>query len=421
MSTSEDQMAAVQPHAHAARSGTATARYARKKRDILAAATDILNRDGVKGMTLARVAARVGLITTSVTYYFKKKETLAVACFLDSIERFDALVSEALRAPHPRARLKRLLESYLDLRRRIALGEAPPIAALYDVRALQNPERDQVLAACARLFDKLHGLFVAPELEWMDGRTRAARVHLLRQQVFSAMAWLPRYDIEDYDRLGERMYDILANGLGLEERPWQAPALAIAELAPTEMSPRETFLIAATRLINERGYRGASVEKISARLNVTKGSFYHHNEAKDDLILECFKRSADTIRRVQAAIAELPGDHWNRLAAAASTLVNYQLSERGPLLRSSALPALPEAIRNQTVDEANHINDRFGALIADGIAEGSMRPVDPFIAAQLFDAMLTAAAECPTWIPDVSREEAVTLHVKPMLKGIFAE
>ena len=45
-------------------SNAATARYAAKKEAILTAATTILNREGVKGMTLADVAAEVGLITT---------------------------------------------------------------------------------------------------------------------------------------------------------------------------------------------------------------------------------------------------------------------------------------------------------------------------------------------------------------------
>ena len=47
----------------AATRSAATARYARKKQAIVAAASDILNHHGVKGMTLAGVASRVGLIT----------------------------------------------------------------------------------------------------------------------------------------------------------------------------------------------------------------------------------------------------------------------------------------------------------------------------------------------------------------------
>ena len=41
---------------------------------------------------------------------------------------------------------------------------------------------------------------------------------------------------------------------------------------------QEAFLRAATQLINAHGYSGASVERISAELNVTKGAFYHHNK-----------------------------------------------------------------------------------------------------------------------------------------------
>src|ERR1700748_1194239 len=90
----------------------ATGRYARKKEAIIAAAAGIINRRGVKGMTLADVAASVDLITTSVTYYFKKKEDLAVACFLSSIERFDTLVTAAMGAPDPQQRLFRFLRLY---------------------------------------------------------------------------------------------------------------------------------------------------------------------------------------------------------------------------------------------------------------------------------------------------------------------
>ena len=85
---------------------SSTDRYTKKKEAIIAAAVGILNRRGVRGMTLADVAASVDLITTSVTYYFKKKEDLAVACYLRGIERFDALISTALQEPNPPARLR---------------------------------------------------------------------------------------------------------------------------------------------------------------------------------------------------------------------------------------------------------------------------------------------------------------------------
>jgi AcrR family transcriptional regulator len=98
--------------------GVATARYARKKEAILAAATAILNRQGVRGMTLADVAARVGLITTSVTYYYRKKDDLAAACFMRGLERFDAMIAQAAAQPDPPSRLKTFIDLYLDPTRR---------------------------------------------------------------------------------------------------------------------------------------------------------------------------------------------------------------------------------------------------------------------------------------------------------------
>lgn len=420
MSTTEDQ---TTPHARADKPVAATARYARKKQAIVAAASEILNRDGVKGMTLSNVATRVGLITTSVTYYFKKKEDLAVACFLEGIERFDALITEALQAPDAPARLLRLLELWLALNRRIVTGEAPAIAVFNDIRTLQKPHRTIVLEAYMAFFAKVRSLFGQDEFAWLDEHTRTARAHAIMEQIFWSVAWLPRYDLEDHDRIRDRMFDLFRHGLAAPGRPWNPVALPLKDILwPTgqDPTPRETFLIAATRLINERGYRGASVEKISARLNVTKGSFYHHNDAKDDLVVECFQRSFEAMRRIQRAVTDRPDDHWSKLATVAATLVAYQLSDRGPLLRTSALSAVPLTIRQQMVQSSNRVSDRFASIISDGIASGSVRAVDPFIAAQMLTMTLNASAEIGWWIPGVPRDAATELYAKPMLMGIFS-
>ena len=408
-------------HARTAPQTAATARYERKKQAIIAAASGILNRDGVKGMTLANVASRVGLITTSVTYYFKKKEDLAVACLLDGIERLDKIVGEALRADDARTRVLRLLDLWLDLRRHIAAGEAAPIAVFNDIRALQNPQRAMMLDTYMRFFARVRDVFAAPDTEWMSETQRTARTHVLTEQIYWAVAWLPRYDLEDYPRIRDRMYDIFLRGLAGPGQVWAPAPLADAALiSARELTARETFLIAATRLVNEKGYRGASVERISARLNVTKGSFYHHNDAKDDLVLECFKRSFDTMRRMQRAMAERSENHWTKLATIATALVDYQLSERGPLLRTSALTALPPSICSEMVEASNRVSDRFAAIISDGIAAGSVRAVDPFIASQMLTATLNASAEIPYWTPGIERSSAGELYARPLLMGLFS-
>jgi AcrR family transcriptional regulator len=400
----------------------ATPRYARKKEAILAAATTILNRQGVKGMTLADVAAEVGLITTSVTYYYRKKDDLAAACFLRGVETFDAMITHAAEAPDWRGRLTRFLDAYLDLARRIRLREAPPMVSFTEMRALKEPHRTEVIEAFSAMFRKFRGFFDAPEFAWMDRREANARTHLLLEQAFWTHAWLRRYDVEDYPRIRDRMLDILSQGMAAGDRPWNPvplPALSPMPADPQEASS-ETFLVAATRLINQRGYRGASVEDISAQLNVTKGSFYHHNEAKDDLVVDCFKRTFAIMRRAQLATRDLPGGQWQRLVSAAAALVEFQLSEHGPLLRASAMGALPLDIRQDMIDRYNRVSERFAAMISDGIAEGSVRPIDPMIGAHMLNAMLNAAASLENWVPGVTREDAAALFTRPLLQGAFS-
>jgi hypothetical protein len=101
-------------------------------------------------------------------------------------------------------------------------------------------------------------------------------------------------------------------------------------------------------------------------------------------------------------------------------LVDYQLSQRGPLLRASALTALPPSICNEMLEASNRVSDRFAAIISDGIAAGSVRPVDPFIASQMLTATLNATAEILYWTPGIERSSAGELYARPMLMGLFS-
>jgi AcrR family transcriptional regulator len=400
----------------------ATGRFVRKREAILDAATELLNTRGVKGLTLGLAAEAVDLSTTSITYYFKRKDDLASACMLRGIATLVEIVNRALAEPAPGGQLRTLLWLYLDRVRLAELGQAPPLPALAELQALAEPQRIEVFQAFMKLFRKLRTLFEGEGLEWLSRGRRTARTRMLLEQLFWAGAWLPKYDPDDYGRVRDRMDDILTRGVAAEGRAWAPLPLPIDQIAPAGRQEigRDTFLLAATRLINRNGYKGASVDKISAELHVTKGSFYHHNDAKDDLVVACFQRTFEVMTRAQRLAMALPGDQWVRLSSVAAALAEYQLSEHGPLLRTSALAALPESIRAEMVAQSNRISDRFASMISDGIAEGSIRPVDPFIAAQMLNATLNACSELGFWVPDVKQKAAPAVFARPLLMGVFS-
>jgi hypothetical protein len=72
------------------------------------------------------------------------------------------------------------------------------------------------------------------------------------------------------------------------------------------------------------------------------------------------------------------------------------------------------------VQSFDKVSDRFGSMISDGIAEGSLRPVDPFLAAQMLNATINAGAELGQWVPGVKPKAAPAVFARPMLMGIFS-
>ncbi|WP_208510432.1 TetR/AcrR family transcriptional regulator [Variovorax paradoxus] len=401
-----------------------TARFQEKRDAILNAAAAQFNAQGVKGATLAGIAASVGLVTNSVTYYYRKKEDLATACFLRAIVLFDGIAEAAAREATVEARVRAFLAGHAALLAAVALGEHPPVVAFSDVRALPSPQLETVHTAYTGMFRRVRGLLKDPTTVHWPREVRNARTHLLLSLVHWLPAWFGRYEEAQYPRMIARVADIVLNGLGAPAARWEAAALSedAALHLPTDNAAMDAFLRAATALLNEQGYRGASVDKISARLNVTKGSFYHHNDNKLDLISACFERTFEVIRRAFDLAEQTGGSGWQRAGLAARMLVRFQLSAEGPLLRLSSTSALPEAAdRAQIHRTLQQRIERMAAMLVDGLVDGSLRPLDAAIAAQLVVGLINGAAELHRWVPDASEASVVELYVRPIFMGLLSE
>jgi hypothetical protein len=71
------------------------------------------------------------------------------------------------------------------------------------------------------------------------------------------------------------------------------------------------------------------------------------------------------------------------------------------------------------IKQSDRVSDRFASMISDGIAEGSLRAVDPFLAAQMLNATVNASAELDIWVPGVKQKAAPAVFARPLLMGIF--
>jgi AcrR family transcriptional regulator len=403
-----------------ARSGAdRTGRYLQKRDVILAAASEVFNRRGLKGATLADVARQAEINANSLTYYYPRKESLAADCVTRTIERLDELVAASMTERSVSARVQAFFQRWFAQLADIAEGRQAELITLYDLRALSGAHFTKAAARYADFFRSARGLIDDPS-EGASRLKRNLRTALFVGLTHGVRTWVERYESDDYARTGERMADVLLSGLlkeHIEFPPLNDESCHAADEEQT--SQRDLFLRAATKLINQQGYVGASVDKICARLNVTKGAFYHHISAKDDLVTDCFNRSFGIIRKAQAAAKARSGNFASQLVWCGASLVRHQLSVDGPLLRYTALAAVPEAIRSTMRRDMERLTERYAGMVADGIGDGSLRPVDATIAAHMLDTAINTAAELREWQP---REERTAAHLDgyllPLLEGL---
>lgn len=400
-----------------------TKRYAQRSEAILAAAAQLFNDRGVRGVTLADVAARVGLVKNSVTYYYRRKEDLAAACFLRTIDVFTAIIERVQALDTPPERVRELLRMHLELHAAIDAGTHAPVMAFRDIRALTPPTAAEVFDAYTAMFRRVRSLLKGAATQRLRQDELNARAHILVSLVNRMPELVRGRDARELDALLENQCDILFGGLLGQRSGWQEQGPEQDWLAMMQGDePGGGFLQAATQLVNDQGYRGASVSRISERLQLTKGGFYYYNAGKDDLVRQCFARSFWIMRRAIELAQQHAGDSSQRIGMLVRALVRFQLSSAGPLLRSTASSALPHPGQRAEVAETfARLRERITGMIVAGMVDGSIRETDAFLASHYLVTSIDAAAELGRWVRGASEANVAILYACPMLMGLFCE
>ncbi len=103
--------------------------------------------------------------------------------------------------------------------------------------------------------------------------------------------------------------------------------------------------------------------------------------------------------------------------AAAQAQVRIQLSDHGPLIRTSAWNALPEPIRENCRQALDRLTEQLGVFVVEAMLSGDVRPLDTSIAAEQVAGMINAASELDRWVPALARTAASTCSRDRSLKA----
>jgi TetR/AcrR family transcriptional regulator, cholesterol catabolism regulator len=149
----------------------------------------------------------------------------------------------------------------------------------------------------------------------------------------------------------------------------QRMRIARRPMKGTDSSPvlgRERLIIAAARVLGERGYEGASLSRICAAAGILPGSLYHHFKSKEDLFItvhaEGFKQLNEA---VDSALAAAPNDSWSRLEAACAAHLTLLVGSFDVSLvtGTSLFHTAPPALQRRLNRDRDAYEARYAALI----------------------------------------------------------
>ncbi|MBX3061764.1 MAG: TetR family transcriptional regulator [Anaerolineae bacterium] len=153
---------------------------------------------------------------------------------------------------------------------------------------------------------------------------------------------------------------------------------------PAELTvQRADILLAAAAVFQERGYQGATMADIAAKVNLTAGSLYHHFPAgKRDLLLAVLNTGIETVlAEVQAILNEKASasDRLRRMIASHVVNVTNNVSFGAAMVfEIRALFDLEDAVedRDRFLRRRAEFEHCFRQVIEEGIASGEFRRVD---------------------------------------------
>ncbi|MFU8816845.1 MAG: TetR/AcrR family transcriptional regulator [Pseudomonadales bacterium] len=154
--------------------------------------------------------------------------------------------------------------------------------------------------------------------------------------------------------------------------PWAKPRRRQKEFG----AKRQAILETAARLFNENGYETTSLSQLAKALNITKPTLYHYFESKDQILMEIQGSGQAQIEAALHATNEQGGKGLDKLEAFISRYTQENCSPFGRLVIKVGRGGLAPESQAKIDEKARYADSLLRDIITEGIADGSIAPVD---------------------------------------------
>lgn len=155
-----------------------------------------------------------------------------------------------------------------------------------------------------------------------------------------------------------------------------SPFRSKSEREQDRADKREAVLLAAVRMFNARGYHAASLDDVAASLGISKPTIYHYLGNKEQVLVECVNRGLSMLREAADAAAGAPGSGHDRLRAFLLRYACINMDDFGRCVIRTNEEVLSMDSATRFRARKREIDEAVRGMIAEGIADGSIAPVD---------------------------------------------
>ena len=359
------------------------------------------NARGISSVSVNDVARRVDLTRAAVYYYVADREDLVFQCYMRACQ---LLAEDLARAQEEGADDLGRVEAFV---RRVLSPERPTAAVVSEIPYLSAPMRALVEKENRRNVDALQEFVLsgmrAGAIRDCDAFVVAQAILGILNWVVLSPGWVEERDPRFMSRIANALVDLLERGLAASpdsEVRCTIDVKSLAAQSPANMFDRESaaalkadqLLETASRLFNQRGLDGVSLDDIAAALGATKGAFYYYFSDKRELILRCYERSAALDEKF-ADVAETVGRNGLERGMIGLHLnVQAQIGGPSPLVPLIGFESIAPGPRKALQQRLTQLAQRFTRIGEQGIADGSNRRCD-------VEALALAGAGMFGWIP----------------------
>ncbi len=177
--------------------------------------------------------------------------------------------------------------------------------------------------------------------------------------------------------------------------------LSTKKKAVLESMMRESLFSAAEKLIQEEGWKGATVERIAQEAGIAKGTVYNYFRDKREILSSLLERNTEDIRLFVRSL-DLEKENPRHLLENILKKILDDLYEKRGLI-AATIQAYYEDMDLRRDFEPHHkmqekhplweVRISIRKILAKGVGTGAFRPLDPLMAETALNAMIMGVAK----------------------------